>query len=205
MHTPSLTSAAALALLAGLCPAGALAEPTVFTIDNDHTHVVWDVDRFGFTKTVGTFTDVSGEIHWDEAEPGNSRVVARIAVASLRSDLPAREESVRSRHWLNAEAAPVIAFASTAVVPREAAECPGFCADVTGELTLNGVTVPVTFAAVLNKAGTDPVSKRPALGFSAQGALMRSAFGIETAMALIGDDVRIRLEVLAIGGTTRND
>ena len=70
-------------------------------------------------------------------------------------------------------------------------------ARVTGNLTLLGVTRPVTLDVVMNKMGEDPATKKMAAGFSATTRLKRSAFGMTTAAALIGDDVAIRIETLA--------
>ena len=174
------------------------AETGRYIIDNDHTHIVWEVDRFGFAKTIGTFSDVSGELAWDTEQPGNSRVRVSIALAGLRSDLQQREEIVRGPYWLDADNAPLIEFESVSVVPTGRESCELLCAEVEGRLTLKGTSAPVRFLVELNQSGVDPVSKRHALGFSGQGSFMRSAFGIDTALGPIGEEVAFRIEVLAI-------
>lgn len=176
----------------------AFAAPHDYTIDSEHTHIVWRVDRFGFTETVGTFLEVEGKLRLDEAAPETGSVQAFIAVSGLRSDLPQREEIVRGPYWLNAEAHPVIAFESTEIVLAPSESCPTQCAQMTGDLSLAGKTAPVSFEIMLNKIGQDPVTKKKAAGFSATGQFKRSAFGIATALGPIGDAVTFEIEILAI-------
>ena len=191
-------------VMAGLVPLTLLATqpaaaaPEAYTLDSEHTHIVWRVDRFGFTETVGTFVELEGALHLDETDPASSSVSATIALSGLRSDLPQREEIVRGPYWLNAESHPVIRFESTEVALTPGEDCPTQCAHVSGTLSLAGVSGPVTLKVTLNKIGTDPVTKKKAAGFSAAGQFDRSAFGIETALGPIGDTVRFEIEALAI-------
>ena len=170
------------------------AEPQEYTLDGDHTHIVWQVDRFGFAKTVGTFADVTGTLFLDEATPQNSSVTAEIALTGLRSDLTEREEVVRGPFWLDADTHPVISFASNSVTHLDDCEC----ATIEGTMTLKGVSAPLTLTVSLNKIGTDPVSGRKAAGFTAHGQVMRGDFGITTAMGPIGPVVDFQIEALAI-------
>ncbi len=174
------------------------ADTTNYTIDNAHTHIIWEVDRFGFTQTMGSFTEVEGLLSWDAADPTNSSVTASIALSGLRSDLPLREGIVRGSFWLDAEQFPDIVFESSRVAQNSVDDCATVCLLVTGNLTLKGQTQPVTLSVTLNKSGTDPVSQQPAIGFSAIGEFNRSDFGINTAMGPIGEVVEFRIEVLAI-------
>jgi polyisoprenoid-binding protein YceI len=190
----AITGMSSLAFVASVTNA----EPREYTIDNEHTHIVWAVDRFGFTKTIGTFSDVAGELVWDAEQPANSRATASIALSGLRSDLAQREEIVRGPYWLDAEKSPVIEFESVSLIPTDSENCNVLCAEVRGTLTLKGTSAPVDFLVALNQSGDDPVSGRSALGFSGTGSFSRSEFGITTALGPIGDEVTFRIEVLAI-------
>lgn len=201
MRHTSVITLCLFTLLTTLCQT-TLAEPRTFRLDNDHTHIVWQVDRFGFSNTVGSFTEVQGTVVFDEAQPTNSSVDASIALAGLRSDLPEREDIVRGPHWLGAAEHPLITFQSTSVVVSEATACEGMCLTVMGEMTLRGVTAPVSLKVRLNKVGKDPVSQRTAAGFSAVGAFDRSEFGIATALGPVGDTVHFEIQALAIADTT---
>lgn len=184
-------------LLSAVWACSAQAEPQDYVLDGSHTHIVWKVERFGFTNTVATFADIQGTLILDEDNPEASSVNATIAVSSVRSDLFEREDAIRHDVWLGADTHPTIKFTSTQVelLPdvegRQAAK-------VTGDLTLKGVTLPVTLDVVLNKIGTEPPSRKKAMGFSATGHLERDDFGITTALKFIGNDVSFEIEALAV-------
>jgi polyisoprenoid-binding protein YceI len=164
-----------------------------YVLDNAHTQVIFKADRFGLSNTFGSFADVSGELMLDEKNPEDSSVAATIRVASLRSDNDTREGHLKSGNWLDAEAFPEITFVSTGVEQVDETT-----AKVTGDLTVRGVTKSVTLDVTLKNMGPDPVSKRKAVGFSATTSLNRHDFGVSIAENLIGADVQIFIETLAI-------
>ncbi len=164
-----------------------------YIIDGGHTHVLFKVERFGLSNTIASFTEISGVLSLDEEHPENSSVKADINIASVRSDNEAREDAVRSPFWFNAEEFPVAHFESSTVTVTGEGE-----ADVAGNLTLHGVTVPLTLKVTLHSFGTDPVSKRKAVGFSASTMVNRHDFGISIAEGRVGSDVSIKIETLAI-------
>lgn len=184
-----------LAAVLAFVAAPALAAPLAYTIDPAHTQTTFQVDRFGFTTVLGAFTTASGTIWIDQADPANSRVEAQVTVASLYAGDPTREDHVKGERWLNAAANPLITFKSTRVVPTGPDT-----ADVTGDFTLNGVTKSVVFKVKLNKIGKAPGSGKPSAGFSITGSVHRRDFNVGAAVpaGLIGEDVPIRIEALAV-------
>jgi polyisoprenoid-binding protein YceI len=183
----------ALLFAAALFAAGAAhAEPVAYALDPAHTQVAFSIDRFGFTRVMGRFDAVAGEIVLDEANPGNSSVRATIQVASISSGDAERDSHLRDQRWLNAAQFPTMEFRSTSV--RMTGENR---AEVAGELTLLGQTHPVTLDVTLNQIGTNPTNGRRMAGFSASGSLMRSVWGSTLAQGRIGDEVRITIEALA--------
>lgn len=174
------------------------AEPQTFNLDGDHTHIVWQVDRFGFANTVGTFAGIEGKLVLDESNPEQSRVTAKMALSGLRSDLLQREEIVRGKFWLDAASHPLITYSSTSVKLLDGPGCENRCATVVGDLTLKGVTRPVSMHVRLNRIGIDPVSKKKAAGFNATGSFKRSDFGITTAIGPVGDQVSFEIQALAV-------
>jgi len=184
-------------LIAGLLACGAEAKTQDYVLDGAHTHIVWKVDRFGFTNTVGSFVDIQGSLKLDEDNPEASRVTATIAVSGLRSDLTEREDIIRGPHWLGGDAFPEITFRSTKVeLLSEDGEKER--ARVTGDLMLKGITAPVTMVVSLNKIGVEPSSRKKAMGFSATGRFERIDFGINTALKFIGNEVAFDIEALAV-------
>ncbi|MGD9966879.1 MAG: YceI family protein [Hyphomonadaceae bacterium] len=185
-----------LILAAALAAAGAAyAEPVSYTLDPAHTQVAFVVDRFGFNRVLGRFEDVTGDVVLDEANPANSSVHATIQVASIDTGNDTRDGHLRGERWFNAAQFPTIEFRSTAV--RITGER---TAEVVGDLTMWGQTHPMTLNVILNRIGGSPnAPDRRQAGFSATGALTRSAWGSSTAIApnMIGDAVSISIEALA--------
>jgi polyisoprenoid-binding protein YceI len=181
-------------LAAALCAASAAyAEPVTYALDPAHTQVAFTVDRFGFNNVLGRFEDVAGEVVLDQANPANSSVRATIQTASVDSGNDTRDSHLREPRWLNAAQFPTIEFRSTRV------ETTGErTARVTGDLTLLGQTHPVTLDVTLNELAPLPNNQRQAAGFTATGRLQRSAWGSTQAGQLIGNDVNIRIEALAV-------
>lgn len=166
-----------------------------YVIDPAHSHVMFKVERFGLSNTIGGFVDVAGAVSLDKNAPEKSSVTATVKIASVDSNNAEREGHLRGPSWLDAEQFPLMTFTSTQV--EQTGES---TAKVTGDLTLHGVTRPLTLNVTLHKIGADPVSKREAAGFTATGSLKRGDFGMMTAQGLIGDAVEISIEALAVAG-----
>lgn len=190
----------ALLFAAALFAAGAAsAEPVTYTLDPAHTQVAFTVERFGFNSVLGRFDEVSGEVLLDQVNPANSSVRATIQVASVDSGNDTRDEHLREPRWLNAPQFPTMEFRSTRVdVTGENT------ARVTGNLTLLGQTHPVTLDVTLNRLGALPNNQRQAAGFTATGALQRSTWGSTLAAQVIGDEISIRIEALALAPAAAN-
>lgn len=168
-------------------------EPAVaYTLDPVHTQVSFSVERFGFSRVYGFFDDITGEVTLDSAHPERSSVYATIPIASLDTGNAERDGFLRGQFWLKGDAFPTMEFRSTSVRHVGAQQ-----AEVTGDLTLAGVSAPVTLMVTLNNQGVDPHTRRQAAGFSASGTLMRSVFGIRTAPP-IGNEVRFSIEAFAL-------
>lgn len=163
----------------------------VYDLDPAHVQVTFSVDRFGFTTIFGTFAESAGVVTLDPERPENSSVTASVSTASVWLGDATRNSHVAGPPWLDAAANPELTFVSTAVeVTGEAT------ARLTGDLTVFGVTRPVTLHVVLNRIGTDPATRRQAAGFTVTGMIDRTEWGNETASALVGHDVSIRIEAL---------
>ena len=163
-----------------------------YEIDPAHTQAVFSVDRFGFTTIFGSFMESGGTITIDADNPAQSAVSAFVETGSVFVGHPVRDEHVAGAFWLNAEAHPRLTFESTSV-----ALTGDDTAEVSGELTMWGETRNVTLNVALNRQGTDPATQREAVGFTITGAIDRTEWGHETAAAIIGTEVGIRIETLA--------
>lgn len=166
-----------------------------YTADPLHTLVSWKVDHFGFNDYFGLFGDISGTLTIDPANPAASKVEVKIPVskvttasAGLTAHLlrPANENGKTDFFG----PAPADAtFKSTSVVLG----ADGTSAKITGDLTLNGVTKPVTLDATFVGAGTNPFVKAATIGFHAKAKIKRSDFGVNYAIPFVSDEVRLSI------------
>jgi polyisoprenoid-binding protein YceI len=200
------TPVAALAILGlALTSPAMAAEPAIpagrYTSDPAHTSLTFRVSHLGFSRYTARFTRVAAVLDLDPADPGAATVTATIDPSSLETDYPFDDMDfdayLAGSEWLDAAQHPAITFASTAVEPTGPDT-----ARITGDLALRGVTRPVVLEATFNGgyAGhpLDPGGSR--IGFSLQGSLERSAFGITTGLPLegttfgVGDTVELFIE-----------
>ncbi len=185
-----LTGVAAAALIA----TGATAAEK-FELDRSHTQILFEVNHLGFSTNVGQFKDFDGVIYLDQEDPSASRVEATIQAASLDTAWEARDEHLRNDDFFDVENHPTITFTSTEVdVTGEKT------AKVTGDLTLLGVTKPVTLDVTLNQMGPHPFNKKMTAGFSATAVIKRSEFGMTTYVPNLSDDVKLTIHTEAAEG-----
>lgn len=170
--------------------AQARAEATKFVLDKPHTQIAFFINHLGFSNSLGKFTDYEGFIMYDQAEPAKSSVEVTIKTASIDLDDQKWNEHMIGADFFNVEKFPEMTFKSTAI------EVTGdHTANITGDLTILGVTKPVILSAVHNQTGKHPFSGKTGAGFSATTAIKRSDFGMGYGLPAVGDDVRIMIEV----------
>ncbi|KMO40938.1 YceI family protein [Methylobacterium aquaticum] len=191
-------SVLALGLAAGLAlaaPASAQAtrDPAqipagTYVVDPNHTQALFTVNHFGFSPYTGIFSDVSGTLDLQPAKPAESRLKVSVPVKSLYAPSQHLVDSLKSDKWLDAAQFPEMTFTSTKVTPEGKDK-----AKVTGDLTLHGVTKPVTLEVTLVGAGANPMNKKATVGFEAKGTIKRSDFGVKTFVPAISDEVQLVL------------
>ncbi len=184
--------AVTLAVAAGA--AGARAADT-YTIDPGHADVAFLVEHLGFSKTLGRFNEVTGVIVLDEGAPQNSSVSVIIQTASIDTNHEKRDAHLRGSDFLDVETHPTIIFSSTRVEPVGART-----ARVHGDLTLMGVTKPVTLFMTMNAIKAHPLPQYNGVivaGFSGRTTLKRSDYGMGFGLPAIGDELEIILEIEA--------
>lgn len=219
MHTPSRLS---LALAAGaLClgtlgtaAAAADAPATVqpykaqhadpagsYTIDADHSSVHFSIGHAGVAMVSGAFTRISGSYTFDPRHPQADKADITVQADSLDTYMPLRDQHVTGPEFLDAARFPTLHFVGTRYVPQ------GPRAGVLhGELTLHGVTRPVSFRVHLVGAGNVPYLPKPwggyLSGFVAEAVIDRTDFGIDAFSAGIGHDIHVRVDVEGVRNPT---
>jgi len=167
-------------------------------IDPSHSAIGFSVRHMVVSKTRGRFTKWSGQIRFDPANPAASSVEVTIDPASIDTADAQRDAHLRSPDFFDVEKYPVASFRSTKVEDRG-----GDRYDITGDLTIHGVTRPVVLDAVYEGSGKDPWGGERA-GFIASTTIVRKDFGLEwnkaldTGGVLVGEKVELSLEVEAI-------
>jgi len=166
-----------------------------WTIDQVHSDVSFSVRHLGVAKVRGRFDKFSGTIVTAE-NPLESTVTATIETASVNSNNGMRDDHIRNGDFLDAEGHPELTFASTGLVAESATVF-----RVEGDLTLRGVTKPVTLELELN-GFADGMDGNPIAGFTATTVINRSEFGVTggPAGAALGEKVTIVLEIEAKQG-----
>ena len=159
-----------------------------YAVDPGHTQVGWRVSHMGFSNYAGGFSDVSGTLELQPKNPAAAKLSVKIPVASVTTTSAKLTDELKGDQWLDAAKFPDMTFVSTKVVPAGKDH-----AKVTGDLTLHGVTQPVTLDVTLVGAGVNPLSKKYTVGFEATGTLKRSEFGVKTYVPLIGDELHLTI------------
>jgi polyisoprenoid-binding protein YceI len=174
---------------------------TTWQIDATHSAVELAVKHMMFTTVRGRFKDVKGTIVVDSANPANSTVDVEIAAATLDTGVADRDGHLRSADFLDVENHPTLTFRSKRVEGSFANEGDKF--QLTGDLTIRGVTKEVTLDAVYEGTGKDPWGGTRA-GIRATTKIDRRDFGLvwnqalETGGILVANDVRIEIELQAV-------
>jgi polyisoprenoid-binding protein YceI len=167
-------SLAALALGTALLSAGqAMAADYVIDKEGQHAFVDFKISHLGYSFIHGTFKDWNGEFSFDAAKPEASKISVELKTASLFTNHAERDKHISSKDFLDVSKYPEAKFVSTSV--KSTGEK---TADVTGDLTLHGVTKPIVIKATFNGEGKDPWGGYRA-GFDGTSTLNLNDFGIK--------------------------
>ncbi|HUN91628.1 MAG TPA: YceI family protein [Burkholderiaceae bacterium] len=178
---------AALLSLAATAPA--IAEPEAFDLDSTHTYPSFEVNHLGFSVMRGIFTSTKGTLTLDNAAKKGS-VEATIDVASVQTGYGKRDDHLRSKDFFNAEQFPTMTFKADSFA------WDGKPTQVAGNLTLLGVTKPVTLAVQPTKCDTR-MDKAYVCGAIVTTTINRSDFGMKAYVPYVGDEIKVQIEVEA--------
>ncbi|MBB5418941.1 polyisoprenoid-binding protein YceI [Paraburkholderia atlantica] len=163
--------------------------PGRYDIDQDHTSITFDIDHFKYTRFTMRFNRKQGELDWNDGGLDRSTASVAIDAASIDTNVPLLDKMVKSDSMLDVARYPQIRFASTRF--ERTGEARG---TLSGELTIRGVTQPVTLDVTFNGFAPDPLTKKDTLGFSADGHFSRAKFGLTTWYPAVGDDIHVRIQ-----------
>ncbi|OQP35147.1 YceI family protein [Pantoea latae] len=179
---------AAFALYAPLSQAAA----QHYELNPEHTSVIVTWTHFGFSHPTADIPDSKGTLVFDSENPTASRVDVTLPVSQIDSHVPALTKEFKGAEYFDTAKYPTATFHSTKVVAKGDNKF-----DVEGNLTLKGITKPVTLHATLNKQGEHPMVKKQAIGFDATGTIKRSDFKLDKYVPAVGDDVTLTISTEA--------
>lgn len=190
-HSSSFLFATLLVVFCMTLGSFAHAEPQKYVFDASHTAITWHIDHFGFSKPSGKFMNVDGVVMLDETAPENSKVEVSIPIDLVNTGVPALDDHLKTADFFDTQTHPIARFVSHTVERISDKE-----AKVHGDLTLHGVTKPVTLNVTLNRLAENMFKKQTA-GFAATTTIKRSDFGITKYLPNLGDDIKIEIQAEA--------
>jgi polyisoprenoid-binding protein YceI len=163
-------------------PAGA------YRLDPEHASLLVKLDHFGFSQLVGRFDRFEGSLDFDPERPAAAHLTVLIDPGSIDFNLPKFEQDLRGPDWFN-----VVRFPQARFESRTIAITGDKTGRVTGDLTLHGMTAPVTLDVTFNGGADSLLTGRYTLGFAASGTLSRSSFGLGAYAPAVGDQVTLEI------------
>ena len=168
-----------------------------YVVDLSHSSVDFSI-RHLVSRTTGHFNEFSGTVTYDPAAPEASAFSGVIEAKSIDTGNERRDNHLRSADFFEVDKYPRIEFASTSV--KKGKED---LLEVTGTLSLHGVTKPVTFPVEVLGVGVHPMNGKAVAGFAAELTVKRSDYGVDNwtdAAGVLGDEVKITVLIEALGG-----
>jgi polyisoprenoid-binding protein YceI len=177
--------AACLTLMA--LPAGALARPVVYVLQPAASTVAFETD-FGADRITGTFPLARADLTLDFDSVANCTIDVTLDVAGVKTSFPFAAQALRGPSVLDAATHPQMHFVSTRIRAQ------GDGAIVSGNITIRGVTRPVTLRARIYRQDGHAAGDRSSLSVRLTGSVLRSEFGATGWAGTVGDEVRILID-----------
>lgn len=161
-----------------------------YALDAAHGKITWSVDHLGFSTYYGQFVNVQAELKLDPANPSASTLTATIPLTDVDSNSDGLDAHLQTADFFDTANHPTATFVSRSITidsddPTEA--------DVLGDLTIRGVTRPVTMEVEFNQAGPS-MGNTYKVGFDGEATIKRSEFGVNYALPAVSDEVKLHLE-----------
>lgn len=163
--------------------------PGLYEVNSKETLIRYGVDHMGFSEYWGTFPGATGTLAFDPKDVAATKLDVKVPITLVETTNRELNGQLFSDEFFDAEDYPWMTFVSTKVVrtgPRTF--------DVSGDLTMHNVTKPIVLVATFHGAGRDPFTgKQTLLGFDADGAVLRSDFGLGKYVPIVSDRTTIHI------------
>lgn len=160
-----------------------------YTTDPKHRYIAFSYLHQGYSRPIIRWGDWDATLEWDAEQPESSSVNVLIDASSVDSGVEEFDGHLLGSRMFDAENYPEITFASTHLERTG-----GNTGKLIGDLTVKGITKPVTLDVTFNRGAFDENRNSHKVGFSATGKLLRSEFGIDLAIPFVGDEVDMIIE-----------
>jgi polyisoprenoid-binding protein YceI len=189
-----LSALGILALAAPLAAHMAAAQATGWTIDPNHSEVDFTVRHMSLTNVHGRFGKVTGSVQLDQSDLSKSSVQVTIDVSGVDTGVANRDNDLKGANFFNVAQFPTATFTSTSVSKNASGLA------VTGNLTLHGITKPVTLEVEGPEGPMPGMGNKQHTGYSAMATIDRTAFDIGTKYpnAALSDEIKLTIEVDAV-------
>lgn len=169
----------------------AVAQTSTWVPDKAHSEVDFSILHMSLSKVHGKFGNVGGKVVMNDSDIAKSSVEVTIDVSTVDTGVAQRDADLKSDHFFDVAQFPTATFTSTSVAKSDKG------LTVTGNLTLHGVTKPVTLAVEGPTGPVPGMDKKPHSGFSATTTISRTAFGIgaKYPSAVLGDDIQLSIDI----------
>ncbi len=164
--------------------------PGSYALDDTHAYLSFSYSHLGLSNPQIHLADFDANLELYGNDMSQSQISITIDAASLDSAVPALDDDLKGADFFDVANHPEITFHSTAY--DETSESTG---RLTGDLSVRGVTMPITLDVTINSAAMNPLNRREMIGFSASGVLNRSDYGLTAYSSLVSDELSLSVQV----------
>lgn len=159
-----------------------------WAIEPAHTHIGFSIRHLSLTRTPGIFRRFDARLSFDDQCVEASSVSFEVDATSIDTAFDLRDEHLRGADWLDVQSHPMIVFVSHTVRHKEGRQYA-----IDGDLTIRGVTLPVSFDTTLIDRAVNPWTSSPVVGFEATAAISRRAYGMDAIPHALSDTVHLTI------------
>ncbi|ASM36574.1 YceI family protein [Campylobacter sputorum] len=163
-----------------------------YSLDNAHTSVGFKIKHMQISNVKGDFTDFNALIDFDESKKQPLKMDAVIKITSIDTGTQKRDDHLRSAEYFDAKKFPDMKFVMKEFIADGSDE-----GKIKGDLTIKNITKPVTLDYEFGGITKDSNGKNK-IGFSLEGKIDRTEFGVGEKSVMLGDEVKIQVEVEAV-------
>ena len=164
--------------------------PGWYELDDTHAYLSFSYSHLGLSNPQIQFADFEASLELNGNDMSLSQVSITIDAASVDSTIPELDDDLKGPDFFDVANHPEITFQSTAY--EETSDSSG---RLTGDLSVRGVTLPVTLDVTINSASMNPLNRKEMIGFSATGSINRSDYGLTAYAPLIGDELSLAVQI----------